>query len=284
MFVTVNTHKGLYKYKRLVFGVASTPVIFQRIMETLQGLQGVCVYLDDILANRHTAEENLHNLEEVLKRLEEAVIRVKKDKCAFLLPQVEYLGHVISQQGLNPFDSKVTAVVNAPALTNVTELRSLLGLLNYYSKFLPNLASILAPLYKHLQKGASRHWGGEQKEVLAEVKRLLQSPNLLVHFDGSKPLVLACDVSPYGVDAVLSHLKEDGSERPIAFASRTLALAEKKYSQLDKEALAIIFGVKHFHQYIYGWSFVIISDHKPSMHLFSETKATPAMASARIQC
>ena len=284
VFVTVNTHKGLYKYKRLPFGVASAPAIFQRIMETLlQGLQGVCVYLDDILVTGRTAEEHLHNLEEVLKRLEEAGMRLKKDKCAFLLSQVEYLGHVISQQGLHPSDSKVAAVVNAPAPTNVTELRSLLGLVNYYGKFLPNLASILAPLYKLLQKGASWHWGGEQKEALAEVKRLLQSPNQLVHFDGSKPLVLACDASPYGVGAVLSHRQEDGSERPIAFASRTLASAEKNYSQLDKEALAIIFGVKHFHQYIYGRSFVIISDHKPLMHLFSESKATPAMASARIQ-
>ena len=122
-----------------------------------------------------------------------------------------------------------------------------------------------------------------RRKWVAEVKRLLQSPNLLVHFDGSKPLVLACDASPCGVGAVLSHRQEDGSERPIAFALRTLAPAEKKYSQLDKKALAIIFGVKHFHQYIYGRSFVIISDHKPLMHLFSESKATPAMASARIQ-
>ena len=199
-----------------------------------------------------------------------------------LLPKVEYLGHVISQQGLHP-DSKVATVVNAPALTDMTEPRSLLGLVNYYGKFLPNLATILA-LHKLLQKGASWHWGSVQAEALAEVKKQLQSPNLLIHFDGSKPLVLACDGSPYGVGAVLSHQQEDGSERLIAFTSRTLAPAEKKYSQLDKEALAIIFGVKHFHQYIYGRSFVIISDHKCLMHLFSESKATLAMASARIQC
>ena len=109
----------------------------------------------------------------------------------------------------------------------------------------------------------------------------MQSPNLLVHFDGSKPLVLTCDASPYGVGTVLSHWQEDGSKRPIAFASRTLA--PKKCSQLDKEVLAIIFGMKHFHQYIYGRSFIIISDQKPLKHLFSESKATHAMASARIQ-
>ena len=114
------------------------------------------------------------------------------------------------------------------------------------------------------------------------MKSLLESPNLLVHFDGSKPLILACDASPYGVGAVLSHVI-DGSERPVAFASRSLAPAEKQYLQLDKEALAIIFGVKHFHQYIYGRSFTIVSDHRLLMHLLSPSKATPVMASARLQ-
>ncbi len=106
-------------------------------------------------------------------------------------------------------------------------------------------------------------WGDEQKKAFQEVKTLLQSQSLLVHFDGNKPLLLACDASPYGVGAVLSHLEPDGSERPIAFASRTLAAAEQKYSQLDKEALAIVYGVKRFHHYVYGRPFLIASDHKP---------------------
>ena len=126
------------------------------------------------------------------------------------------------------------------------------------------------------------HWSGEQKDTLAEVKRLLQSSDLLVHFDDSKLLVLACDASPYGVGAVLSHRLKDGSERPITFTSRTLSPAEKKYSQLDKEAHAIIYRVKHFHQYIFGQSLIIASDHKPLMHLLSESKATSAMASTWI--
>jgi len=101
------------------------------------------------------------------------------------------------------------------------------------------------------------------------VRDALQSPNLLTHYDPSQSLALACDASPFGLGAVLSHRFSDGTEKPISFASRTLATAERKYSQLDKEALAIIFGVQHFHQNLYGREFTILSDHKPLMHIFS---------------
>ena len=283
-FVTVNMHKGLYRYQRLPFGVASAPAIFQRTMESvLQGLTNVCVYLDDILVSGRSMQEHLVNLEEVLKRLEEAGLRLKKEKCSFLMQEVEYLGHRISKEGLQPTEAKVRAVAEAPEPQQVDELRSFLGLVNYYGKFLPSLASTAAPLYRLLQKKAHWVWGKDQSSAFEEVKKLLQSADLLVHFDPQKQLVLACDASPYGLGAVLSHVMEDGTEKPIAFASRTLAPPEKRYSQLDKEALAIIFGVKRFHQYLYGRHFIIHSDHKPLMFIFDESKTIPAMASARIQ-
>ena len=283
-FVTVNTHKGLYRYQQLPFGVASAPAIFQRTMESvLQGLTNVCVYLDDILVSGRSMQEHLVNLEEVLKRLEEAGLRLKKEKCSFLMQEVEYLGHRISKEGLQPTEAKVRAVAEAPEPQQVDELRSFLGLVNYYGKFLPSLASTAAPLYRLLQKKAHWVWGKDQSSAFEEVKKLLQSADLLVHFDPQKQLVLACDASPYGLGAVLSHVMEDGTEKPIAFASRTLAPPEKRYSQLDKEALAIIFGVKRFHQYLYGRHFIIHSDHEPLMFIFDESKTIPAMASARIQ-
>ena len=243
--MTINTHKGLFRYRRLPFEVSSAPAIFQRIMETLlQGIPGVCVYLDDILIIGRTEEEHLEHLTETLRRLKEADMRLKPAKCQYLLPSVEYLGHTISKTGLQTADSKVDAIVNAPAPTNVTELRSFLGLVNYYGKFLPNLATLLSPLYALLQKRRPWKWAAEQAKTFRDVKALLQSSRVLVHFDDSLPLVLETDASPYGVGAVLSHKMTNGDIRPVSFASRTLTTTEQKYSQLEKEALAIIFGVR----------------------------------------
>ena len=128
---TVNTHKGLYHYLRLLFGISSAPAIFQRTMETLlQGLPHVCVYLDDILITGHSQQDHLRNLEAVLKQLEEAGMHLKKETCAFLLPEVEYLGHKISKEGLQPTETKVRAIAEAPEPKRVAELRSFLGLVN----------------------------------------------------------------------------------------------------------------------------------------------------------
>ena len=282
-YVTINTHKGLFTYSRLPFGVASAPSIFQRVMESiLRGIPGVCVYMDDILVTGRNKQEHLEHLEQVFKRLKDAGIRLKGEKCKYLLPSVDYLGHTISQEGLHTSDEKVEAILRALAPKNVAELRSFLGLVNYYGKFLPDLATLLSPLYLLLQKQQKWMWCSAQEEAFHKVKELLKSSRVLVHFDSSLPLTLSCDASPYGVGAVLSHKVQEG-ERPIAFASRTLTTAEKAYSQLDKEALAIVYGVKKFHQYLYGRPFQLKTDHKPLIYIFSERKATPVMASSRIQ-
>ena len=280
-YLTINTHKGLFRYNRLPFGVSSAPAIFQRTMESiLGGLPHVCIYLDDILVTGHSEAEHLRNLEAVLSRLEEAGVRLKRSKCAFMLPEVEYLGHRISGKGLQPTAEKV---VEAPTPTSVTQLKSYLGLLSYYCKFLPDLATRLAPLYVLLQKHKKWSWGREPETAFQNSKKLLTESSLLTHYDPQKELLLACDASPYGVGAVLSHRMPDGTDRPVAFASRSLSPAERKYSQLDKEALGIVFGIKRFHHYLYGRKFTILSDHQPLQYLFDESRCVPTLASARIQ-
>ena len=249
----------------------------------LQGIPGVCVYIDDILVTGHTEAEHLEHLAEVMSRLAKAGMRLKKSKCYFMLPSVDYLGHTISAEGLHTSEAKVQGILNAPTPRDVTELRSFLGLVNYYGKFLPDLASTLAPMYTLLQKQKKWSWDRSQDKAFQQVKQLLLSSRVLIHFDDRLPLVLACDASPYGVGAVLSHKLPDGTERPVGFASRSLTSAERRYSQLDKEALAIIFGVKKYHQYVYGRPFTLKTDHKPLTYIFGEHRATPTMASSRIQ-
>ena len=283
-YVTVNTHKGLYKYNRLPFGVSSAPSIFQRTMENLfQGIRGVSVYIDDILVTGSTLHDHLEVLTTVLEKLQNSGLKLNRPKCFFLRSQIEYLGHVIDREGLHPTAEKVRAIQEARKPQNVSELRSFFGIINYYNRFLPNLSTILAPLYRLLQKDVKWMWGQEQEEAFSAAKEALQDDSLLVHYDESKPLILACDASQYGLGAVLSHTMEDGTERPVAYASRTLTAAEKRYSQLEKEGLAIIFGTKKFHNYLYGRFFLIESDHKPLAYLFNEAKGISPTASSRIQ-
>ena len=188
-------------------------------------------------------------------------MRIKLSKCAFMLPKVEYLGHCITKKGLETNQEKVRAIVNAPRPQNTTQLKSFLGM---YGKFMPNLSTKLAPLNSLLRKGMKWHWGRDQRKSFADTKAMLTSSAVLAHYNPDKAIYLSCDASPYGVGAVLSHKLEDtSSEQPIAFASRSLSPAERKYAQLDKEGLAIIFGVKRFHQYLAGRKFTIVSDHQP---------------------
>lgn len=282
--MTVNTHKGLYTYRVLPFGVSSSPAIFQRTMEgLLQGIPHVTIFLDDILLTGKDDREHLQTLARVLKRLQEAGLRLKRTKCLFMNEEVMFLGHKVEATGLHPVHEKVQAIKEAPTPSNVTELKAYLGLLNYYNKFLPNLSTVLAPVHKLLQKETKWQWSEAQQAAFDKSKEMMQSAEVLVHYDPEKDIVLSCDASPYGVGAVLSHHMPDGTERPIGFTSRTLNPAEKNYSQLDKDGLAVMFGIKRFHKYIYGRKFTIVTDHKPLLALFSEMRAVPQMASPRIQ-
>lgn len=282
-FLVINTQKGLFRYTRLPFGVASAPAIFQREIEKiLQGQPGASCYLDDLLVTGKDEETHLKHLDDVLSRLREAGVKLHPSKCEFMKPSVEYLGHRIDKEGLHPITSKLDAIEKAPSPKNVEELRSFIGLLTYYSKFLPNMATFLAPLYKLLEKNRKWEWKEDEERAFQEAKRTIGSSSLLVHFDNNKEVVLACDASPYGLGAVISHKTADG-DRPIAFASRSLTKAEKNYSHLEKEALALVFGVTRFRNYLLGRSFTLLTDHRPLLSILSENKPVPPVAAARIQ-
>lgn len=280
---TISTSKGLFAYTRLPFGISSAPALFQRVMEQLlQGIPKTAVYLDDILVGGATLTEHHQLLKQVLQRLDDAGLRLERNKCMLAADSVTYLGHVVDASGVHPTEEKIRAIVDAPPPRNVAELRSFLGLINFYHKFLRDISSVLAPLHKLLLKDAKWVWSAPQAKAFKEAKELLQTSTLLVHYDAQLPISLSCDASPYGVGAVLAHVMPDGQERPIAFASRTLSTAERNYAQIDREALSIVFGVGKFHRYLFGRKFGILTDHRPLLGLLQEGRAIPQMASGRM--
>ena len=280
--LTINTHRGLYQYQRLNYGVASAPAIFQETMDKiLHGLEKVC---SDILISSNSKEEHLILLKEVLRRLEVHGIKIRRRKCEFLKPSITYLGYCIDKDGIHPTEDKVKAINGAPCPQDATELIAWLGLLNYYGRFIKDLSSILHPLNNLLQKDVPFQWTQECDIAFNECKLAISGDQVLVHYDVKKPIQLACDASPYGAGAVISHIMLDGTERPVAFASRTLTKAEKGYAQLEREALSLIFGVKKFHKYLYGWEFTLLTDHRPLQTIFGKKTGVPTLAAAQLQC
>ena len=280
---TVNTHLGLFVFTRIPNGIHSAPAEFQMIMDkTLAGIPKVVCYLDDILIGGSDVEDHADNLKLVFDRLSDAGFKLNKNKCTFQQKSVNYLGHMIDSVGLHPTQDKISAVKCAPAPTNVMQLKSFLGLIMFYSRFLKNHSTILAPLNKLLQKNVVFLWTKVENDAFIQAKKLLIDSHTLGHYNDSLPITLACDASAYGIGCVLSH-NISGEERPIAFASSTLSTAQKNYSQLDKEALSIIYGLKRFPPHLYGRNFTIITDNKPLIHLFKPSAPAPMQAAARLQ-
>ena len=230
--------------------------------QLLQGVKFTVCRLDDILISGGSPEEDLAILEEVFRRLQEHGIRLNPVKSIFFQSGLEFLGHWIDKNGIRPLPQKMDAVMQAKSPTNVTELKSYLGLLNYYGKFLPNLATTQHPLHDLLQEDRPWKWTEACGTAFVNNKKLLQDSPMLVHYDLKKSLRLACDVSSCGIGAVISHVMENGEEKPIASASRTLTASEHNYSQVEKEALSIVFWVKKFHSYLYGRRFTLLTDHR----------------------
>lgn len=282
--LTLNTHLGLYQPTRLMYGVASAPAIFQReISQILQGIPGVTVFLDDVEVTGPDDETHLNRLREVLKRFHEHNMRVNVKKCEFFADSIEYCGYIVDQHGIHKMKQKVDAIQNMPRPENREQVRAFLGLVNYYGRFMKNLSTKVYPINNLLKDKTPFVWTDACERAFLWVKSEMQSERVLVHYDAKLPLVLATDASPYGVGAVLSHIYPDGSERPIQYASQTLNATQQKYSQVDKEAYAIIFGVRKFHQYLFGRKFILVTDNKPVVQIFSPDKGLPTLCALRMQ-
>lgn len=164
------------------------------------------------------------------------------------------------------------AILGAPKPRDAKELQALLGLVNYYGKFIQQLSTLTYPLNKLLCKGVVWNWTKQCKQAFQTLKEKLASSEVLAHYDPTLPLRLECDASAYGMGTVLSHRYPDGSERPIAYASWTLSPAERNYAQLEKEGLALIYGVKKHHKFIYGRHFTLVTDNKPLATILGSKK------------
>ena len=275
---TFVTHKGLYRYKRLMFGVSCAPEMYQRIIQqVLQGCEGAINIFDDIIVHGATVSEHNQRLHQLLQRIRERGLTLNKDKCKFNMSQVEFMGHLLSARGIGPSKVKVEAVLQARQPESASEVRSFLGLVTYSARFIPDLSTISEPLRKLIKQGEKFNWGPEQERSFRELKHRLAKAETLGYFDTNAKTKLVTDASPVGLGAVLTQEK-NGVDRVICYASRSLSEVEKRYSQTEKEALGIVWACERFHMYLYGIEFELLTDHKPLEFIYSK-KSRP---SARI--
>ncbi|XP_046604994.1 uncharacterized protein K02A2.6-like [Neodiprion virginianus] len=246
--VVISTHIGLFKYHRLPYGVATGPGSFQRVMTSLLlGIPGTIVFIDDILITAATLEIHTDRVREVLKRLNEGGLRLKFEKCKFFKNEVCYLGFRINEEGIRRLEAKIKSVKDAPKPKDVSELRSFLGSINYYGRFIENMAQKLRALYECLEKDKFE-WTEVCDKTFEKIKRELVSDKILVHFDPQKQTVLTCDASPYGISAVLAHRDEEDSAALARIFDPSKAIPEIAAARLQKWALILAlfeYTIKH---------------------------------------
>lgn len=282
--LTVNTHKGLFKYKRLPPGVKSAPGAFQKVIDNmLCNLEGSESFLDDVLVHGKTRAEHDRNLELTLQRIQEYGFRLKIEKCSFYMTQVKYLGHIIDRNGIRTDPAKVSAITQMPPPKNTSELRSFLGAVNYYAKFIKEMHQLRRPLDQLLQKDKEWVWSDECQQSFNRFKELLTSDLILTHYDPTQDIVVAADASGTGIGGIIRHRYPDGTEKVIQHASRSLTVAEQGYAQIDKEALALVYAVTKFHQMLLGRPFELETDHQPLLRIFGSHKGIPTHSSNRLQ-
>ena len=274
------TRQGCFRFTVMPFGLTCAPSVFQRLMDVvLCGLsyQACLVYLDDIIVFGKTFDEQLTRLGEVFSRLKAANLKLKPSKCFLCQRSVEFLGHIVSEEGLAMQPSKVKAISEWTACQDVSEVRAFMGLSGYYRRFIKDFSAIATPLYNLTRKESEFRWTTECQEAFDELKRRLVEEPILALPSDSGTYVLDTDASDFGLGAVLSQ-RQDDQEKVIAYASRTLGKPEQKYETTWKELLAIVTGLKQFRQYLLGRHFVIRTDHAALTWLRRTAEPMPQLA------
>jgi transposase InsO family protein len=256
---TFSTPFGRFRYLRLPFGIAPAPELFHRIVgDVLKGMEGAMHFVDDVLVWGNTQEEHDARLAEVLRRFRDVGFTFNPLKCEFSKPAVMFLGHLVDGQTVRPNPEKVTVIQRFPVPTSADEVRRLLGVATYISKFIPRFSAKTAVLRELLKADAAFVWTPDHQKALELIQRELVNDKVLYIFDPARATQIATDASGSGLGAVLLQ-----GNRPIAYAARSLTAAEKNYSTIEKELLAVVFALKRFHFYTAGRTVEVLTDHQP---------------------
>ena len=279
---------GLYEYNVMPMGLKDSPSAFSRIInQVLIGLTGnsTHVYMDDIIVQGTNLKNHIENLEKVLVRLQESKLTLKLSKCEFFKVSVKYLGHIVSAEGLKAQPEKVEVITNMARPQTIKQLQSFLGMVNYYRKFVKNFSDIASPLTKLTGGKANEkrnkknlQWNDEAEKAFVTLKNALAQKITLTFPDFNKPFYLTTDASDKAVGGVLQQKDENNKLRPLTFFSRKLNQSEMKYSVIEREALAIVYGLKINRQLCLGYPIIIHTDHKPLSWLLTTTSANNRIA------
>ena len=279
---TFSTHVGLFRYKRLNFGLSCAAEIFQKkVGDVIRGIPCVKNISDDIYIGGVDNDDHDQHLEKVFHQLHENGLTINVPKCQFRVPSMLFFGHVFSEKGMSPDPRKVEALQNVAPPTNVTEVRSLLSSAAFCSRFIKDFAVITRPLRQLTCQGVKWQWTEEELSSFERLQAALSTKTTLGYFDPEKPTSIFVDGSPVGLGAVLTQKNEATNEvTPLHYASCPLTPTQARYPQIDREALSIYWAVKRFHIFVYGKEFKVITDHKPLVSLFNNSSSKP---SARIE-
>lgn len=280
--VTIVTELGIYKYLYLPFGVSTGPGSFQRLItQKLTGLD-VIAYIDNIYIYGKTLSETCGKLKLVLQRLKETGLKLKLNKCKLFEEKLNIFGFEVNKSGIKILENKMKPILSLPPPNNIKMLKSFLGKVNYYNRFLQNMAIILKPLYDCLKKDKFC-WTDECDMSFKQIKKALSNTSSLSHFDPNSKVILTCDSADSGVAAVLSIRDSSNVIKPVAYASKKLNDAQIKYPILEKEAYAIIFGVSKFYEFLYGKKFILQTDNEALSKILGPKYGIPKMAARRLQ-